>query len=92
METLVQLLRAAPRGQELRANLAPLADYKCSICALHSALARSEAGLGEDRFDAALGYVGGGAALSKTDLASPAPAAPRPARGWPPSPSVTTGC
>eukprot|EP00959_Pyramimonas_sp_CCMP1952_P441190 9236419-Pyramimonas_sp.AAC.1 len=60
------------------AKLAPLADYKCSVCALHTALAGSEAGLGEDRGDAALGYVGGGAALSKTDLASPTPAAPAP--------------
>eukprot|EP00959_Pyramimonas_sp_CCMP1952_P248399 5192192-Pyramimonas_sp.AAC.1 len=49
------------------AHLVPLASFKRSICALHTSLAGSDAGLGESAADAAIEYAGGGTALSKAD-------------------------
>eukprot|EP00959_Pyramimonas_sp_CCMP1952_P365016 7643468-Pyramimonas_sp.AAC.1 len=53
------------------ASLAPLSTHHCSVCALHTALAGSDASLGDDDRGAWLACIGGGFALSNTDLDAP---------------------
>ncbi|CAK0900436.1 unnamed protein product, partial [Prorocentrum cordatum] len=60
------------------ASLTPLGTHHCSVRALHIALAGSDAPLGDDDRGAGLAYIGGGFALSNTDLNAPMPSAPAP--------------